>query len=158
MKQNEIILTQRLKLVQLSPNHAVDIFNEFTQEVTIYMFPKTPHKLEETQEYIKESLEKMSAGEEIQFVILLKDTGEFLGGGGIHDIKTTKPELGIWVKKSAHGNKYGLEAVRGMKEWAENNLEYQYLVYPVDKRNIASRKIAEALGGVVEAEYKKPNL
>ena len=99
----------------------------------------------------------MSIGQELQVVILNKTTEEFLGHGGISKLNTNTPELGIWIKKGAHGNKYGREAVGGLKKWAERNLIYKYLTYPVDKRNVASRKIAEALGGSIEAEYKEEN-
>lgn len=61
------------------------------------------------------------------------------------------------MKKAAQGNKYGLEVITALKDWADENLDYQYLIYPVDKNNIASRKIPEALGGKVIQEYEKVN-
>jgi len=63
------------------------------------------------------------------------------------------------VKKTAHGRKYGLEAITGVKNWAEQNLDCECFLYPVDRANIASRKIPEALGGEVvrEYEHKKMN-
>lgn len=36
-----------------------------------------------------------------------------------------------------------------IKAWADKNLDYDYLIYPVCKDNIPSRKIAESLGGTV---------
>ncbi|MDZ4875470.1 MAG: hypothetical protein CLLPBCKN_004866 [Chroococcidiopsis cubana SAG 39.79] len=63
------------------------------------------------------------------------------------------PEFGIWLK-TAHGRKYGLEAIRGIKNWAEQNLDYEYFLYPVNRANIASRKIPETLGGKVVREYE----
>jgi len=42
-----------------------------------------------------------------------------------------------------------------LKAWADQNLEYDYIKYPVDKRNIASRKIPEALGGAIAGEKAK---
>jgi RimJ/RimL family protein N-acetyltransferase len=85
--------------------------------------------------------------------VLLAETGEFLGHGGMHDVDSPTPELGIWLKKSAHGQKYGIEAVTAVVHWACDNLDVRYLRYPVDRRNVPSRRIPEALGGVIEAEY-----
>ena len=31
-------------------------------------------------------------------------------------------------------------------------------MYPVDKKNISSRKIPESLGGIIETEYKTTNM
>lgn len=153
-----VIESERLKLIPTSEDYAEDIFREFTDEITKFMMARTPQKIEETLDFIKSSRKKMEKGEELQVVILNKATGEFIGHGGIRKLKTTSPELGIWIKKSAHGQKFGREAVKALKEWAEKNFKYKYLEYPVDKKNIPSRKIAESLGGIVERELKKKNM
>lgn len=152
-----LIETERLRLLPTSEEFAEDIFKEFTDEVTTFMLPKTPTSIDDTLEFIRVSKEKMSKGVGLEVAIFKKDTGEFLGHGGIKEVNTDTPELGIWIKKGAHGNKYGREAVIGLKNWIDQNLKYRYIVYPVDRRNIPSRKIAESLGGVVEHEYKHTN-
>lgn len=156
---NTIIETERLILRPVSLEYKEFIFPVFTGNVTKFMFPLTPQKIEETEEFILDSLEKMKNNKELTVSIFKKDSDEFLGGGGIHNIDTKTPELGIWIKESAHGNKYGREAIVGLKKWADDNLEYDYILYPVAKKNIASRKIAEFLGGKVEKEFmgKKQN-
>ncbi len=68
------------------------------------------------------------------------------------------PELGIWLKKEAHHNGYGLEAIDAIVNWAKTHLQYKALKYPVDKRNAASKRIPEKLNGVPAKEYKKINL
>lgn len=153
------IETERLKLKPVSLEYKDMIFSEFTDDTTRFMFPSTPKQVSDTEEFIKEAREKIEKGEELTVSIFNKETNEFLGGGGIHAINTKTPELGIWIKKSAHGNKYGREAVAGLKEWADKNIEYEYILYPVAKENIASRKIPESLGGklVRELVAKKQN-
>jgi RimJ/RimL family protein N-acetyltransferase len=44
-----------------------------------------------------------------------------------------------------------------MAHWAFENLRVRYLIYPVDRENIPSRKIPESLGGRIEAEYRFMN-
>ncbi len=97
----------------------------------------------------------MDEGTEILASILHKDTREFLGVAGLHHIDTKYPELGIWIKKSGHGQKYGREAMHALKDWADRHLDYEYIIYPVDRDNVASRKIPESLGGIVHGEYQK---
>lgn len=117
----------------------------------------SPKEISETEEFIKNSKDKMVKGQDLQIVILKIETGEFLGCAGIHKINTDTPTLGIWTKKSAHGHGFGKEAITALKSWADENLKYKYLIYPVDKRNIPSRKIPESLGGLIAGEYKKTN-
>ncbi len=42
-------------------------------------------------------------------VILDRETGRFLGCAGLHELEAARPELGVWLKKSAHGNGFGRE-------------------------------------------------
>ena len=139
--------TERLVLIPVSLDYAAEIFKEFTTEITKYMFPETPEKIEETEDFIKKSNAELLAGKTLNVVILDRQTQEFLGCSGLNDIDTRQPEPGIWVKKSAHGKGYGFEAVKALAYWAEENLDYDYLLYPADVRNLASCKIAEKLGG-----------
>jgi RimJ/RimL family protein N-acetyltransferase len=154
---NLIIETDRLRLVPASDEYAESIFQEFTPEITWYMAPKPPERIEETLVFIRESRQKMEDGSSFEATILLKATGEFLGQGGLHHLERDTPELGIWIKKSAHSHAYGREAVTGLACWAFENLRVRYLIYPVDRENTPSRRIPESLGGNVEAEYRFPN-
>jgi [ribosomal protein S5]-alanine N-acetyltransferase len=152
------ISSNRLTLRAVALEFQEDIFREFTEKITTYMFPRSPENIYDTKLFITESLKKMVQGDEIILVILEKKSQEFLGCTGIHKLKTNSPEIGIWLKKSAHGNGYGLETVTILKEWAEENLDYDYLIYPVDVANIPSRRIPERLGGESFREYDKTNL
>lgn len=150
---HEKIESERLLLVSSTQAHAPDIFREFTSEITTYMWPLPPEKISDTEDFIRESREKMEVGTDLQLTIFNKDTLEFLGGGGLHSLDKI-PEFGIWIKKAAHGHKYGQEAVEAIKKWAGENIEYDYLIYPVAKDNMGSRKLAEAMGGKIFKEWE----
>ncbi|MEK7583908.1 MAG: GNAT family N-acetyltransferase [Patescibacteria group bacterium] len=147
------IETERLILKPISPEYIDDIFSNFTEEVTVHMFPQPTGKKEDTKAFVRKSMKENYEGTNMQMVVLKKDTGEFLGNAGLHDITKRDPELGIWIKRSAHGNKYGFEAIEALVKWARKNLIYDYIKYPVVKENIASRKIPEALGAKVAREF-----
>ena len=144
---------RRLQLVAISDKFEQDIFKYFTSEITRYMFPSPAQDIKETRNFIVESRRSMQIGNNLQFAILSKSTGEFLGCCGLHgEGKVRTPELGIWIKKSAHGSGYGREAVHLLVNWSWNNIDLDYFTYPVDRKNVASSKIPESLGGeVVEA-------
>ena len=151
---NITIETERLLLKPISFDYAEEIFKEFTQEITKYMPPKPAEKIEETKMFIRNSLKGLEEGSNLQMVIINKNDNEFIGCIGLHNINTLEPELGIWTKKSSHKNGYGLEAMNGLIEWANKNIKFKYLKYPVDKRNMASRRIPERNNGKIMKEYK----
>lgn len=149
--------TDRLLLVPVSRKYKEEIFREFTAEITTYMHPRPATKMKDTLTFIKIARKQIKNGENLVVAILRKDSREFLGCGGLHETNTLTPELGIWIKKTAHGNGYGLEAVGALKNWAEQHLEYKYLTYPVDERNFASRRIPEHFNGEIGKSYRKRN-
>ena len=149
-----IIETDRLDLKPISHDFAEDIFREFTPEITKYMYPKPKENIEETYEYIDKTLDKLKEGVELEMVILKKENSEFVGVCGIYDLDKLGPGLWIWIKKSSHNNGFGLEAVNGLIEWANKNIKFNYLEYPVHKRNIAIRRIPEKNNGKIVKEEK----
>lgn len=151
------IETTRLLLVPISMNYRDNIFAEFTDKIATYMFPQPTGRIEDTEEFIMNSIKEMQAGQNLQLVVLDKINNEFLGCAGMHHIDRSIPEMGIWIKQSAHGNKYGQEAIKAIKNWADLNLSYQYIKYPVAVKNVASRKIAERLGGKLVREFVGEN-
>ena len=56
---NVLIITERLKLKPISYDYTDYIFNEFTQDITKYMFPKYAENKEETIKFIENSLEEL---------------------------------------------------------------------------------------------------
>ncbi len=152
------IETPRLVLQPVSIEYLDTVFHEFTDDITRYMHPRTPKEKSETKKFIHSTIKKMKKNEELVCVVLHKTTQEFLGIVGLHHISTATPELGVWMKKSAHGQQYGREAVTGIKEWADQQVIYDHLIYPVATDNIASRKIPESLGGKIMKEYTKTNM
>jgi [ribosomal protein S5]-alanine N-acetyltransferase len=149
-----IIESERLRLVIVSDDYAANIFQEFTHEVTLYMYPSPAVNIEETRNFIAGSRKNIQAGCNLQFVILDKLTANFLGCCGLHgENNVRKPELGIWLKTSAHGNYYGREAIHTLVNWARQNIDFDYFIYPVDRRNIASAKIPQSLKGKVIKEF-----
>lgn len=155
---NFTLETDRLILVSLSMKYKHDVFREFNSSISQYMFPKPPEKIEETEEFIGTSEKGIKSGDDLQLVITKKDNNEFLGLAGLHRVKSRTPILGLWVKKSAHGNSYGKEAITAMYHWAKKNLQFDYLIYSVDKDNIPSIKIPESLGGVVALQKVSKSL
>jgi len=146
---------QRISLLPINESYASEIFKEFDSEITRYMLPKPAGNIEETLTFIHNSLDGMREGKELVLVVTKRDDGEFLGCCGLHGRGNPRtPELGIWLRKDAHGKKFGREAIQTLISWAAEHIDFDYAIYPVDKANAPSRKIAESLGGSIFEEKK----
>jgi RimJ/RimL family protein N-acetyltransferase len=145
--------TDRLHLVPLQEYFIDDIFSELTKEIVLYMSFALPKERRETETRVKRAITNMKNKDEI--VLIGTDlAGKFIGSFGFHNIKTSTPKLGVWIKKSAHGKGLGREGLLSLIEWGQKNIDFEYILYPVDKDNTPSRKIAEIAGGVVEKDEK----
>lgn len=155
---NAEIITDRLKLKSISELYIEDIFLSFTEAITTYMFPQPSGNIEDTKTFVKNARGGLENGTNLQLVILNRQSNEFLGCCGLHNLDRSEPEIGIWIKKDAHGNGFGLEAVAGIFEWSKQHLKCRHLKYPVDRQNKSSRKIPEYFNGKVVKAYKLNNM
>ena len=150
-----IIHTGRVILQPVSNGFKLDICREFTPEITRYM-PFTPtNDIKDTEDFIAHSAEELISGKAIHFCILKAETNEFLGCCALDHIDSRAVEIGLWLKKSAHGNGFGTDTVKALIDFAEQNIDFDYLFYPVDKNNYASRNIPQKLGFFVATSYEK---
>ena len=146
--------TSRLILVPVSQSHTLDVFENFNLDIILYMAPSVASHINETKEVIQSFIDQRKNDTDHVYAITLKDSNEFIGLVGLHNLKSEIPEIGIWTKLSAHGNHYGREAVGAMIDHARQ-LGFLKILYPVDRRNIASRKIPLFYNGELISDYKK---
>ncbi len=149
----ETLTTKRLILRPIDESIAKDIFNNFTKEITKYMFPSEFKNINETLNFIHSMQKNRAKLKDFVYSIHLKYNDEFIGCVGLHHLELKIPELGIWTKVSSHGNKYGREAITTLINLAKK-LEYHLVKYPVDCKNIASKKIPISLGGKLIKEHE----
>ena len=148
-----ILDSERLRLLPVSETYTELIFREFTPEVATYMHPRPASERLETEAFVEAAKRANREGSSLNMVITDRESGDFLGCMGLHKLADKRPEFGIWVKQSAHMHGYGREAIHALKRWADQHIPYDYLIYPVDSRNMASRKIPESLGAAIISQY-----
>ncbi len=138
------ILSQRLSIEPFCEQDAVESFPCITPTLTRYMSWEPPASLEEYAQVWGRWLPAIADGSDIERV-----GARFTGLVGLHHTGSETPELGIWVREDKHGLGFGGEAVRAVVQWASEWVVAKHFIYPVATQNRASRRIAEALGGVV---------
>lgn len=145
------------RVLLVTPDHAYakDILQYLDMKTTRYMFPKAQDNIEECHSFIEFSLDAIHRKIEYNYIILEKNTREFLGCCGIASLNEKEPEFGIWIKQEAHHHGYGKEALHVLYAYAKDMDDFDGFVYPVDHRNSTSRRIPESLGGVCDNIIKK---
>ena len=152
------IASARLHLHAFTPKDAPEAFTLATPTLTRFMAWDPSPSLAAFAEIWRAWMPAMAAGTDLALAVRLAATGEFLGMAGLHRIDCPQPELGIWIRESAHGLGYGREAVAATMAWAAGRIGSAGFVYPVVLENFASRRLVESLGGtpVGTAVLRKP--
>ncbi len=148
-----VISTLEIRLEQISEKYAEPIFNALDEQIIRYLLmEKLPASISDTFDFIHESKEKIKKGTDLIYVIIDKENN-FCGCAGMHAIHTRTPQLGIWLKNVVQRKGYGLQIIKTFVNWIQQNLDYDYIKYPVDRNNMPSIKIVQQLGGEICDEY-----
>ncbi|MET1413433.1 GNAT family N-acetyltransferase [Roseibium sp. HPY-6] len=87
-----------------------------------------------------------------------RQTAECLGQVGLnHGPLFPEHELGWFVYERAEGKGVAYEAAAVMRDWAFEQLSLVTFVSYMDAGNIRSRRLAERLGGVLDADAARPD-
>lgn len=108
---------------------AEEVFAAITESREGHLLPWMPwakdnhNSLESTTKYICEQMLSLTNTETFNNVgtgIFCKQSGQFLGGSGVHDVRrdTASCETGYWIRKSQIGHGYAREACARTISWA----------------------------------------
>jgi len=85
---------------------------------------------------------------EFGYLMFAKDTGDLVGGIGLHRVDWTVPklEVGYWIATRCEGRGYVTEAVRALTEFAFRKLGAARMELLCDRDNTKSRRVAKRAG------------
>ena len=108
--------TERLLIKPFSDSFLEAYYTEFTDEIAKYQYPDSFPNIDAANSVISMFVKDMERRNMLELVILTQD-GEFLGSMEAFGITEKTPELGLWLKSSAHGKGYGYEALKGLVDY-----------------------------------------
>lgn len=142
MDKNIEIRTRRLIIRPFSQDYLEEYYRQFTPEITRYQYPESFPDLRAADRLVSGFVKEMEKGNMLELVILTPD-GEFIGSLEVFGIRKETPEVGLWLKSSAHGNGYGYEALQAVLSHLDRTGGYRYYQCEVDVRNRPSTRLVE---------------
>ena len=144
-----LITSARLTLRASRAADAAESFAESNARIAKYMSWNPPASEKELKAMARVRFSNMKAGRELNLVIRLTSTNEFIGRASLHPADADLLETGVWIKESAQGRGYGREAVAAVIKWASEKFHPSRFLYPVVDENTRSCRLAEALRGEI---------
>jgi RimJ/RimL family protein N-acetyltransferase len=149
-----VIRSPRLQLSPLQMSDAQEVFRCITPAIAKFM----PWGPPSWSEYLTrcEKRVQTQVPNEFSFVVRKLENGERLGMASFENADSASPELGLWLKESAHGLGFGTEVVASLVAWGHATFGKDHFTYPVAIKNTASRHIAERLRGETVGSQTNP--
>lgn len=151
-----MINTERLFIRPFRPRDAEDVF-EWRSDPEVNRF--MPYPCDGSVEEVRQRLEEWIADND-KFAIELKGTGRVIGDISLEWSEKDKAyEIGYNICRSFWRNGYATEAVRGIIDWAYNELSARDFTAFYAKENGASGRVLEKCGFVREhtGQYSRDN-
>jgi RimJ/RimL family protein N-acetyltransferase len=116
--------------------------------------------LEQSEASCQAANERFQRNEDLMAFFLLKDTGELVGGSGLHKANWTlrQFEVGYWARTRFRGTGLMTEGVRALARHAIDVLGAQRVFLTTDERNVPSQRLAERAGFELEGTLRKDRL
>jgi len=149
-----VIQSPRLRLSQFRMTDAQEVFRCITPAIAKFM----PWEPPSWNEYVTRCEKRVQAPDPNKFSFLVRrlDNNECLGMASLEGADSVSPEVGLWLKESAHGRGFGREVVAALVKWGHATLGKRSFIYPVAVQNTASRRIAEHLHGEIIGNRTNP--
>lgn len=149
-----VIETERLILRNLRPGDEKAVFAwAGDPDVARYMIYPLYQSEEDGVEWIREREENADDPDDYDLGIVLKETGELIGSGGL----VYQPETDVWnmgynIRKDMWGNGYVVEAMQAIMEEIRKTREIRAVEAQFAVENHKSRRVMEKLGMVYDRE------
>lgn len=161
MKGSRFSVTgERLRLISPEPEHAVRAFELLgaNPEIFDHMSWGGPQDLASMEESYADWCRDAMVGSDLILVLVDRETGEFLGGLGIHGWGSFRPMLGYWVRQDQWGMGIATEAVGLALKEVFSSSEAGLVMAEVFEGNPASGKVLEHNGLRIDPSFEPKQL
>lgn len=148
----QVIETTRLTLQPLSMRYLSDIFTGYTPAVAKNMYSQ-PGSIEDTSKSIIECFGKIESNQGLYFTIVSNETMRCLGCAGIRILADRVVFPRFWLRQDVWFKRYGLEVMRALMYFIEENLPCDQVYVSINKDNIAAKVVLEKVGGVTQNHW-----
>ena len=158
LKDLPTLETERLILRKMTPADAEAVFAYASDpEVTRYVIWDTHRTIEDSEIFLRSTVERYENAEAADWGIVRKENGRFIGGCGIvgWDLDHARAEMGYVLSREYWGQGLMPEAVRamisfGFERMGLNRIEARCMV-----ENVASARVMEKAGMTYEGTLRK---
>lgn len=116
----------------------------------------SPYRFEDAEYFVREvAIAGWRTGQRAEFLVEESSTGARLGRVGLGLARAGLAEVGYWVDPRVRKHGVATDAVRAVCRWGFSELGLQLIEWRAEVGNVASRRVAEKAGFLVEATLRQ---
>ncbi|CEK12075.1 GNAT family N-acetyltransferase [Legionella hackeliae] len=141
-----LIITRRLGLRPMTKED-IAYLEELDKdpEVKKY-FPEGTLSNREIRQYMEDCFDNFKNKNLPCLVIFNRKTDKFIGEAYFDEIESGEIKVGYLFHKKDWNKGYATEVLKGLLEWAKNNIDTDYIIAYADKDNTASFRVMKKCG------------
>lgn len=150
-----ILETERLYLREMTENDLENLSTLLKDKRVMYAY-EHDFDMDDIKEWLYRQMRRYQKDNFGLWAIILKETKEFIGQGGLTLQKCEGEEvleIGYLLKYDYWHKGYALETVKGCKKYAFDNLKAESVYSIIKHDNISSQRVAENLGMTKVKEF-----
>lgn len=157
----ESFATARLYMRAPQLNDAMDVWGAVSQSAPVLnrwiVWAQREMSIEMTEKKVRQAVADFIGREKLAFYIFLEETGEFLGCARLYDIdwRIRKFALDYWLDTKFEGHGYMTEAVKGLADFALEQLGAERIEFACDEKHSKARAVAKRAGFELEGVLHK---
>lgn len=115
-----------------------------------------PQTATEYEVMLRQKQLQFLARDDLQLLILLRDTQTLIGASGLHRLDWSIPagEIGYWVRSGYGGKGYITEAVNAITDFGHSQIGLRRIEIRCDSRNVRSAAVARRCGFDLEGTLR----
>jgi RimJ/RimL family protein N-acetyltransferase len=125
-------------------------------EVVRYM-PFGPNILKQTQDFLDRAINRQKEKTRIDYelAVILKETNKLIGGCRINKVSEIQAHIGYIYNKNYWGYGYATETAKALVAFGFNDLGVHRIYATCDPDNIASQRVLEKAGLILEGRLRE---
>ena len=149
--------TERLLIREFQKSDHEAVF-EYSgdQEVVRYM-PFGPNTREQAQGFLDRVMQNQYEENRVNYemAVILKETNKLIGGCRINKVDKIKAHIGYIFNKKYWGKGYATEVAKALVDFGFKELDVHRVYATCDPDNIASKRVLEKAGMVLEGRLRE---
>lgn len=149
--------TERLRIREFQQSDYEAVYEYSSDPEVVQYMPFGPNTPQQAQDFLDRviSNQKMENRIDFEMAVTLKENNMLIGGCRVNKVDDIKAHIGYIFNKNYWGKGYATETAKALVDFGFNELDVHRVYATCEPDNIASKRVLEKVGMVLEGRLRE---